>query len=77
MKSGKKLPKALKKYKRKLTVLKVKLFLFITLPIAIITIGHAVIKEYSKIKLRQIAFSAWDRLPANPSKTPKTPSPSH
>lgn len=57
MKSRNPFSKTVKDARRKLKFLKIKIFLFLTLPAAIITIGQAVIKEYSKIKIRQIASS--------------------
>lgn len=57
MKTQNPFPKALKNAKRKLKLLKLKFFLLVTLPVAVITIGRAVIKEYSKIKIRQAASS--------------------
>lgn len=55
--------KTLKRTKRKIRLFKIKLFLLITLPVAVITIGQAVIKEYSKAKIRQAAGSV---SPKNP-----------
>ncbi len=57
MKQKTKLAKTLKRTKRKIRLFKIKLFLLITLPVAVITIGQAVIKEYSKAKIRQAAGS--------------------
>lgn len=53
-----KFSKKLKQYKKNLKFLKIKFFLLITLPLAIVTIGQAVIKEYTKIKVRQLASHA-------------------
>lgn len=50
--------KTLARTKRRLLFLKIRLFLLITLPIGIITIGHAVLKEYTKIKIRKAAQTA-------------------
>lgn len=44
--------------KKKLFFVRVKIFLLIVLPISIITLGKAVIHEYAKIRLRQIASSS-------------------
>jgi len=49
--------KTLKRTKRKIRLFKIKLFLLITLPVAVITIGQAVVKEYSKAKIRQAVRS--------------------
>ena len=57
MKQKTKLAKTLNRTKRKIRLFKIKLFLLITLPVAVITIGQAVIKEYSKAKIRQAAGS--------------------
>lgn len=57
MKQKTNLTKALKRTKRKIRLFKIKLFLLITLPVAVITIGQAVVKEYSKAKIRQAAGS--------------------
>ncbi len=50
--------KRIKKWNRDLRFLRIKLVLLITLPIAIISIGDAVIKEYTRIKLREAAVSS-------------------
>ena len=55
MKQKADLTKALKRAKRKIRFFKIKLFFLITLPVAVITIGQAVIREYSKVKIRQAA----------------------
>lgn len=43
------------KLQKKLSLLRLKFYLFIILPITIVALGKAVIMEYAKIKLRQIA----------------------
>lgn len=40
---------------KKVRWLKIRLFLLFTLPIAVITIGKAVLKEYIRIRIRQAA----------------------
>lgn len=48
----------IKKVKKQIKSLKIKLFLLYTLPVCIVTLAQAVIKEYTKIKVRQAAMSA-------------------
>lgn len=48
------------KLKRRARFFQIKLFLFITLPVAIAAIGRAVLKEFIKIRVRQAAESAKD-----------------
>lgn len=43
------------KAQKKIKWLKIRLFLLFTLPIAVVTIGHAVIREYVRIRVRQAA----------------------
>ena len=43
---------------REIRTLRIKLFLLITLPVAVVTIGQAVLKEYTKIRVRQAASAA-------------------
>jgi len=50
MKTKKKVPVPLKKFQKKIKLLKFKVFVFLTLPMAIITIGQAAVKEYIKQK---------------------------
>lgn len=59
LKKKKKGPFALqiKKAKKQIKGLKIKLFLLYTLPVFVVTLAQAVIKEYGKIKARQIAMS--------------------
>ncbi len=57
MKRKPNLTKTLKRAKRKIRFFKIKIFLLITLPVAVVTIGQAVVKEYSKAKIRQAARS--------------------
>ena len=45
----------IKKAKKQVKGLKIKLFLLYTLPVCVVTLAQAVIKEYSKIKIRQAA----------------------
>lgn len=40
---------------KKMRWLKIRLFLLFTLPIAVVTIGQAVLKEYIRIRVRQAA----------------------
>lgn len=63
MKSKSSFSKTVRQWERKVKFFKFKLFLFLTLPAAIITIGQAVIKEYTKIKMRQLASSVKSELP--------------
>ncbi len=46
-----------KKAKKHIKGLKLKLFLVYTLPVFVVALAQAVIKEYSNIKMRQIATS--------------------
>ena len=48
----------IKKIKRTIKSLKIKLFLLYTLPVCIVTLAQAVLKEYAKIKTREAAMSA-------------------
>lgn len=52
------LQKKMKQVKKKIRFVKAQIFLLITLPIAIVTIGRAVLKEYVKVKVRQAATEA-------------------
>ncbi len=61
------LRKRVKKWNRKFRSLKIKIVLLIILPVAIICIANAVIKEYTKIKLKETAVSV--------PETPPTQSP--
>lgn len=45
------------KAQKKMKWLKIRLFLLFTLPIAVVTIGHAVIREYVRIRVRQAAHT--------------------
>ena len=45
----------IKKAKKQVKGLKIKLYLLYTLPVCVVTLAQAVIKEYSKIKIRQAA----------------------
>ena len=47
--------KKMKQLRWKARFLKVKLFLLITLPIAIVTIGRAILKEYVRVKVKKAA----------------------
>ena len=68
MKQKPNLAKTLKRAKRKIRFFKIKLFLLITLPVAVITIGQAVVKEYSKAKIRQAAGSVNKKNPPDSGK---------
>lgn len=68
MKQKTNLTKTLKRAKRKIRFFKIKLFLLITLPVAVITIGQAVVKEYSKAKIRQAAGSVNKKNPPDSGK---------
>lgn len=68
MKQKTNLAKTLKRAKRKIRFFKIKLFLLITLPVAVITIGQAVVKEYSKAKIRQAAGSVNKKNPPDSGK---------
>lgn len=48
----------IKKAKKQVKGLKVKLFLLYTLPVFLVTLAQAVLKEYGRIKIRQAALSA-------------------
>lgn len=45
------------KAKKQIKSLKIKLFLLYTLPVFVVTLAQAVIKEYAKIKVREAASS--------------------
>lgn len=52
------LRRALKKASRRMKILKIKFYVLILLPIGLITVGQAVLKEYrrvKKLKMREIA----------------------
>lgn len=68
MKQKTNLAKTLNRAKRKIRFFKIKLFLLITLPVAVITIGQAVVKEYSKAKIRQAAGSVNKKNPPDSGK---------
>lgn len=57
MKSKSDFAKKIKRMKRRILFLKIRAFLLIILPIGIVTVGQAVIKEYSRIKIRKLAGS--------------------
>lgn len=57
---------------RKLRWLKIRLFLLFTLPIVILTIGRAVLKEYIRIRVRQAAGKQKTPDPQNTSGHPST-----
>lgn len=48
----------IKKAKKQIKGLKIKLFLLYTMPVFVVSLAQAVIKEYGKIKVRKIASSA-------------------
>lgn len=62
-KSKRSFSRTMKQLERKIKLFKIKIFLLITLPVAVITIGQAVIREYTKIKMRQLASSVKPDLP--------------
>lgn len=62
-KSKRSFSRTMKQLERKIKLFKIKIFLLITLPVAVITIGQAVIREYTKIKMRQLVSSVKPDLP--------------
>lgn len=52
------LAKKIKKAKRKVRLFKLRIFLLITLPIAVVTVGRAVLHEYVKVKVKKAAAQA-------------------
>ena len=58
----KSIQKAFEKKKKgakwKLRLLKLRITLLVTLPIAVVVIGHAVLKEYVKVKVKKAAIEA-------------------